>query len=115
MKPVLQHLLSALLVVASISGCANLQPEINNLSLESYQHGCTLRGVQRGLSPQDARKICQCHTQKAIEETSLEEFLIKTDRIAKASEQERQSDEIKADMKLMKDTFQRCKTQQLEN
>lgn len=107
-----QLLLSALLI-SLLASCASLQPQINEVSLESYQRGCTLRGVQRGLERDKAKQICQCHTTKAIEGSSVEEFLLKTERIAGASKEERQSDPIATDMKLMRDTFQSCKAELL--
>lgn len=110
----MKYLLASAFLLMFLSGCANLQPRLNEVSLDSYQRGCTLRGVQRGLPRDKAQEICQCHTAKAIKATSIEEFLHKSERIAAASKEERQTDSLKADMKLMKDTFQSCKAELLK-
>lgn len=107
----MKHLIVSIFIVGLLSGCASLQPQLNEVSLDAYQRGCALRGMKNGLERTQAKQICQCHTAKMIQESSVEEFLLKTERIADASKEERQSDPIASDLKQMRGTFKSCRAE----
>ena len=94
-----------------LSGCASLQPQIDNVSVQSYEQGCTLRGIQNGLKRENAQAVCRCHVNKAIAQTSQDSFLQTTEYLANASEQDKQSEKFKESLALMRETFNECKVE----
>lgn len=101
--------ITLLLSLLILAGCASLQPRMDDMSIKSYQRGCALRGMQKGLTQENAQAVCQCHTEKAIAATSPEAFLATTERIAKASAEERQTADFKNALQHMRSTFNDCK------
>ncbi|MCG8672740.1 MAG: hypothetical protein MI867_25290 [Pseudomonadales bacterium] len=94
-----------------LSACANLQPKIDDVSVQSYERGCTLRGIQRGMTEDIAQQVCRCHIEKAIEATSPQRFIAISEKLGTSTPQERQTEPLKSDLSLMKSTFQTCKKQ----
>ncbi|MDX1694688.1 MAG: hypothetical protein R3208_13055 [Ketobacteraceae bacterium] len=92
-----------------LGGCASLQPGIDEVSLQSYQQGCALRGIQQGLSPEQAQATCQCHVETAIAQTSRETFMSYVELVGKATPAERDTEAFKEAVALMKSTFKACR------
>ena len=96
------------LIIIGASGCASLQPQINEASIKSYERGCALRGIQRGMDRSKAEAVCHCHIQKVVSATSETEFLEISEKLAHASKQERKSEAFQNNLKLMKSSFHEC-------
>jgi hypothetical protein len=103
--------LHAILITLAVglAGCASLQPHTDQLALHSYEAGCTMRSEQDGLSRQQAVALCECHTSKAIEQTSIREFVEIVTRFSRASREERSSPEFSDERQLMRSTFKDCR------
>lgn len=104
--------LSFILILLS-TGCSTAQMEthMNEVSLNSYQRGCAMRGQKDGLDSDTAWALCVCHTQKAIEQTSLDFFVETTNKLGMASREERTGGEMDTELDLMRSTFNACKTE----
>ena len=101
----------ALLLISSLmlSACASLQPRVEKVSLQSYEQGCSLRGVQKGMTGEQAQAACRCHVEKAIALTSTETFLEKVELIGRADNSQKQTPAFKEAVELMKSTFTECR------
>lgn len=110
--PRIRHGLGLTLIVLT-TGCSTAQVEthMNEVSLSSYQRGCAMRGQQDGLDSDTAWALCECHTHKAIEQTSLDYFIETTNKLGMASKEERMSGEMDSELDLMRSTFKACKTE----
>ena len=106
------RLVAVFLLMLTTAGCASLQPKVNEVSLQSYQQGCALRGIQQGMTPEQAQKTCQCHVEKAVSLTSEATFLEYVELVGRATPEQKTSEQFKTAVKLMKDTFQACRQEQ---
>ena len=100
---------SIIVIFSALTGCAALEPKVNEVSLQSYEQGCTLRGMQRGTPPKDAQAVCRCHVEKAISLTSPQAFLEQIELVGRADEAERDTDTFREAVQLMKSTFNECR------
>lgn len=100
---------AVILLSLLVSSCASLQTHMGNASLDSYLQGCIYRGVDQGIERDKATALCECHVNKAIEQSSQKEFLDSASRLANASREERQSDALAKESALVKDSFKECK------
>ena len=106
--------LTALFIPLLLAGCASLQPRVNEVSLQSYQQGCALRGIRQGLSSAEAQALCECHVDTAIEQTSRETFLHYVDLVGNASPEQKNTEAFKNALQLIKTTFNDCRQQSSE-
>lgn len=100
------------LMIGVLSGCASLQPRVEDVSLQSYEQGCALRGIQKGMTPQQAQDVCRCHTERAIALSSRENFLRQVELVGRADEAQRQEEEFQQAVAVMKSTFNECRREQ---
>lgn len=100
-----------ILFALTLAGCASVQPKINQVSLQSYEQGCALRGIERGMSSKDAQAVCRCHVQKAIQQTSEKTFLEYSELLARANDEQKQTTAFKDALHLMRGTFKACQSE----
>ena len=94
-----------------LTACASLQPQMDEVSMQSYERGCALRGMHRGMTENTARQVCRCHIDKAVAATSPQRFITISEKLGNSTPEERQTEPLKSDLALMKSTFQSCKKQ----
>ena len=107
----MKAIISVVIFLCFLSGCAALEPRVQKVSLQSYEQGCALRGIQRGMPGEDARQACRCHVEKAIALTSPEQFMQKVELVAQATPAERDTDAFREAVQLMKSTFNECRSE----
>ena len=105
----MKHFAPIIVIFCALTGCAALEPKVNEVSLQSYEQGCALRGIQRGMTPKDAQAVCRCHVEKAISLTSPQAFLEQIDLVGRADEATRDTDAFREAVQLMKSTFSECR------
>lgn len=94
-----------------LSGCASLQPRVEKVSLQSYEQGCALRGIQKGMTGDEAQAVCRCHVDKAVTLTSRERFLKNVEFVGNADDAQRQSEAFRLAVTLLKSTFKECRAE----
>ena len=106
---------AVILMPVLLAGCASLQPRANEVSLQSYQQGCALRGVRKGMPAEEAQALCQCHVEAAIAQTSPDTFLAYADLIGNATPEQKNTEAFQDALWLMKETFNACRQQSPES